>query len=98
MTTQIISANRLGDGIVVYMTASGGWDEGIAQARVVDGEDQGEAALDLASGAVALSIIVDPYLIDIDNSGSEPRPTRNRELIRALGPTVRRDIGKQAAR
>ncbi|GEQ97565.1 hypothetical protein JCM17844_12020 [Iodidimonas gelatinilytica] len=26
-----------------------------------------------------------------------PWPTRNREYIRALGPTVRRDLGYQAA-
>ena len=98
MTAQVISANRLGDGIVVYMRAGGDWAEGISQARVVDGEEQVEAALDLASGAVASNFIVEPYLIDVDDSGGERRPTRYRELIRALGPTVRRDIGKQASR
>jgi hypothetical protein len=95
MTAQIISANRLGDGIVVYLTDNGEWAEGFAQARVIDGEEQGEVALGVASVAAAASIIVDPYLIDVDG---ERRPTRNRELIRALGPTVRLDIGKQAAR
>jgi hypothetical protein len=95
MTTQVISANRLGDGIVVYLTAHGDWAEGIDQARVIDGEVQGEDALGVASVAAAASIIVDPYLIDVDG---ERRPTRNRELIRALGPTVRLDIGKQATR
>ncbi|MFP6740755.1 MAG: DUF2849 domain-containing protein [Alphaproteobacteria bacterium] len=95
MTTQVISANRLADGIVVYLTDRGEWAEGIAQARVIDGEEQGEDALGVASVAAAASLIVDPYLIDVDG---ERRPTSNRELIRALGPTVRLDIGKQAAR
>ena len=98
MINQVISANRLGDGAVVYMTANGEWSEHIAQAQATDGKEQGEAALDVASGAVRTCIVVDPYLIDIDDRGGERRPTLNRELIRALGPTVRLDLGKQAAR
>lgn len=98
MTDQVISANRLGDGIVVYLTANGDWNERIDQARVTDGKEQGEAALDFVSGAVEACNVVDPYLIDIDDSDGERRPTLNRELIRAQGPTVRLDIGKQAAR
>ena len=98
MTDQVISANRLDNGIVVYLTAYGDWTERLAHAQVIDGKDQGEAALDVAFGAVEACIVVDPYLIDIDDSGGERRPTRNRELIRAKGPTVRLDIGKQAAR
>ena len=98
MTNQVISANRLDNGIVVYLTAYGDWTESLAHAQVIDGKDQGEAALDVAFGAVEACIVVDPYLIDIDDSGGERRPTLNRELIRALGPTVRLDLGKQAAR
>ena len=98
MTNQVISANRLDNGIVVYLTAYGDWTENLAHAQVIDGKDQGEAALDVAFGAVEACIVVDPYLIDIDDSGGERRPTLNRELIRAKGPTVRLDLGKQAAR
>ena len=97
MTNQVISANRLGNGIVVYLTADGGWTEQLAGAGVIDGEKQGEAALNVANGAVESCIVVDPYLIDVEDHGGVPRPTRYRELIRALGPTVRLDIGKQAA-
>ena len=98
MIDQVISANRLGDGIVVYLTADGGWSERIADARVIDGKQPGEAALDVARGAVEACLVVDPYLIDIDDRDGERRPTLNRELIRAEGPTVRLDLGKQAAR
>ncbi len=98
MINQVISANRLGDGIVVYQTAYGDWTEFLAHAQAIDGKDQGEAALDVAFGAVEACLVVDPYLIDIDDSGGERRPTLGRELIRALGPTVRTDLSKQAAR
>ncbi len=92
MTDRVISANRLGDGIVVYLTADGGWSERIARARLIDGGEAGAAALDGLSGAA----VVDPYLIDI--SGGDRRPILKRERIRARGPTVRLDLGKQAAR
>ncbi len=96
MTRQVISANRLTDGLVVYQTGDGGWSERIADATVFDAETAGEAALATAGEAVARQIIVDPYAIDIDESGGGRRPTRYREFIRAKGPTVRRDLGKQA--
>ncbi len=96
MATQIISANRLGDGLVVYMTDGDGWSERIADAQVVTGKEAGEAAMAVAHTAGEARIVVEPYLIDIDESGGERRPTRYRELIRARGPTVRLDIGKQA--
>ncbi len=98
MNNQVISANRLGDGIVVYLTANSDWTECLAKAQATVGKEQGEAALDVAFGAVEACLVVDPYLIDIDDSGGERRPTLGRELIRALGPTVRTDLGKQAAR
>ncbi len=98
MINQVISANRLGDGIVVYLTANSDWTECLAHAQAIDGKDQGEAALDVAFGAVEACLVVDPYLIDIDDRDGERRPTLNRELIRAEGPTVRLDLGKQAAR
>ena len=98
MTNQVISANRLDDGIVVYLAANGDWTERIAKAHVIGGQDQGEAAMSQACDAVKACLIVDPYPIDIDDSDGEITPTLNRELIRAKGPTVRLDIGKQAAR
>jgi hypothetical protein len=99
MTRQVISANRLTDGLVVYLTADGGWSERIADAQIVDTERAGdaEAALATAADAADRQIVVEPYAIDIDERDGERRPTKYREFIRAKGPTVRRDLGKQAA-
>ena len=96
MTQQVLSANRLGDGLVVYLTASGGWSERIAESEIVTTEVDGERLIDVSAGAVAAQDIVDPYLIDVAEIDGIVEPLRYRELIRARGPSVRTDLGKQA--
>lgn len=97
MTRQVISANRLTDGLVVYLTDGGDWSEAIAEARIVDDAAAHAAAVAEGAAAVARQHVVEPYAIDIDVSSGAPRPARLREYIRARGPTVRPDLGKQAA-
>ena len=41
-------------------------------------------------------MVVGPYLMDVAAENGVPRPISNREVIRARGPTVRLDLGKQA--
>ena len=96
MTKQVISANRLHDGIVVYLTNDNNWSERISDALVMEGKKSTTAALAAANVAEAECRIVAPYLIDIDNDYGVPRPTLYRELIRDKGPSVRPDLGKQA--
>ena len=96
MTNQVISANRLDDGIVVYLAANGDWTERIAKAHVIGGQDQGEAAMSQACDAVKACLIVDPYPIDIDDSDGEITPTLNRELIRAIGRARRGELSRVA--
>ena len=41
--------------------------------------------------------IVDPYLVAVEvNAQGVPQPRHYREALRALGPSVRPDLGKQA--
>jgi hypothetical protein len=96
MTQQVISANRLTDGIVVYLTEAGDWSEQIAAALLLKSKEAHDQAMMRAGEAVARQIVVDPYPIDIDTAAGDRRPTRYREFIRANGPSVRRDLGKQA--
>lgn len=95
MARQIVTANRLTDGRVVYLAAHGAWSEWPGEAAVA-GDGTQAAALLARAQADAVSRVVEPYLIDLDDdAGVTPR--RYRELIRASGPSVRRDLGKQAA-
>lgn len=95
MTQQVISANRLGDGIVVYLAADGSWSEFIAGSVIALDDATAEAMLVQARQAERDRVVIDPYLIDVAEVDGEVRPTRYRELIRATGPTVRPDLSKQ---
>jgi Protein of unknown function (DUF2849) len=89
---QVLTANRLSDGEVVYLAADGAWVESIAAAQVVTAVDS-DAALATGQAAERDLKIVHAYLFDIT---PDRRPVKMREIIRAAGPTVRRDLGKQA--
>jgi len=96
MTLQVVTANRLVDGLVVYL-GDDGWSERIADGRVAEDKDTSEALLVEAQRWVAERVIVAPYLIDVAEEGGTLRAIRNREVIRSRGPTVRTDLGKQAS-
>ena len=83
-----ITANRLGDGLVVFLDAAGGWSLAIADARLVsDGPDLDEANA-YAKAQHDARIVVEPYPIDIEIVDGKPVPVRLRERIRAEGPTI----------
>ena len=96
MTEKVMSANRLADGRVVYLDSRGDWCELIDDSRVSASEQDEAEMTALAAASVEAEHIVDPYLIDIARENGTIRPTRFREYIRAMGPTIRTDLGKQA--
>lgn len=93
-TVQIVTANRLADGEVVYQTAGGEWVEALGEAERLAGKAAAETRLAAAGAAVKARLVVNPYIIDV--ATADLRPLKVREAIRAAGPTVRRDLGKQA--
>lgn len=97
MPSQSISANRLVDGIVVFFAANDVWRETLGDAVVFEDSALADAALSRAKADEAADVIVDPYLFAVERRGGAPRPLALREAIRAFGPTVRLDLGKQAA-
>ncbi|HRE61119.1 MAG TPA: DUF2849 domain-containing protein [Micropepsaceae bacterium] len=93
---QILTAWRLDDGEAVYRGA-GGWVRALEDATPFTGIEAAKAALEAAEADVAARVIVGPYLFDAAVERGVIRPLSARELIRAKGPTVRLDLGKQAA-
>ena len=89
-----LTANRLGDGEVVF------WAGGACVERFSDAEvfvDEPASVEAEAAARMAITQVVDPYLIDIESLDQGFVPVSYRERLRALGPTNKRDHGKQAA-
>lgn len=95
MADRIVTANRLSDGLVVYLDGAG-WSERIEDARVVGDDAAADGLLARAEGPGQEVRVIGPYLIEVTREAAEARPVSHREAIRAQGPTVRLDLGKQA--
>ena len=101
MALQVVTANRIGDGTVVYLTRLGGWSERITDGQVSRSDEQRDALMAVAR-AVARATgeipeVVEPYVIDVVEEAGVVRPVRYREAIRAQGPTIHPAFGQQAA-
>ncbi len=96
MSLKIMTANRLRDGEVVYLTARGTWSEWLHEADVASDPDQEERFVTLAEGHVRDLLIVAPYVMSVAVEAGRLQPLGQREAIRARGPSTRLDLGKQA--
>ena len=84
---QVVTANRLNDGAVIYLVDGGRWSTRLEEARILVDAAQADAMLDEA-GRDAATRVVGPYLIDIETGEAGPRVASLRERIRATGPTI----------
>lgn len=89
MTAQIVTANRLADGAVVFRTAAGGWSTHVVDAALVEGADAA-AALEGGQADARRQVVVGPYLAEAVAGPDGPEPVQFRERIRARGPTIGR--------
>ncbi len=93
---QVLTANRLRDGEVVFLTRSGAWSELIDEAALAVEKEAASALEARGAEAVRQTLITGPYLFDAVRVDGRVRAVHIRERIRTLGPTVRLDLGKQA--
>ena len=96
MTTQIFNANDILSGRVVYLTKDGGWSERIADAVTFDTPEDEARLKQVAEAAFEARRVVDVVPIDVSVENGSIRPLVYRERLRAEGPSVRTDLGKQA--
>ena len=93
---QLVTANRLRDGIAVFLTRAGEWSETIDDAALAL-EPEAAAALEVrAKEDEKKTLVTGSYLVDAERVDGRVRASHIRERMRALGPTVRLDLGKQA--
>ena len=99
---QVVIANRLSDGLVVFLAAAPGsargeWKLQLSEASVAREDVRAKELLALGLAAAREEHkVIDPYLIEVEETAEGLRPTVYRERIRCQGPTVRMDLGKQA--
>ncbi|WP_454726693.1 MULTISPECIES: DUF2849 domain-containing protein [Cupriavidus] len=92
----LISANRLRDGAVVWLGAGHEWVDELRHACVFDGPRIAPAT-QAANQAAARNDVVAPTPRPARLVDGMPVPLDYREVLRAQGPSVRTDLGKQAA-
>lgn len=94
---QAVTANRLSDGAVVFWAeprdGRSPWVEPFSAAALF--EDKAEAAAITEIAKAQVTTVVDPYPIDVSMADGVPVPIAYRERVRALGPTIHPDMGKQ---
>jgi len=83
-----ITANRLSDGLVVFLTELGEWSLSIGEALLVTDGPTLDEALAYGKAQHDARVVVEPYAIDMTLVDDKAVPVRFRERIRADGPTV----------
>lgn len=83
----VISANRLADGIVVYMDRDGAWTTKLGEGQIFSSKAEAEAAR-LALGGAKRNLVIDPAVVEVKLEAGGPRAVTLRESIRACGPTI----------
>ena len=88
----VITANRLGDGRVVWLAgaslgAEGQWSERVADAAIFLG-DAADAGMAVAAKAEAAQMVVGAYVVEVAATPAGPAPLRSRERFRAEGPSI----------
>jgi acetyl-CoA carboxylase carboxyltransferase component len=84
----VVTANRLVDGIVVYLASDGSWTEEIERARIASTEEETQALEAQAEKAVKDRIVVAMYAMPVEIKDGAVDPLSVRERIRASHRTT----------
>lgn len=94
----ILLANDVLDGDVVFQTGDL-WSLRVEDALVANDDETALRLEAIRDAAEASGEVIEPYLVTVapDASGRQ-LPVHHRERLRALGPSIRLDLGKQAGK
>ena len=88
----VLTANRLGDGIVVFLDFEGAWSESLAEAVVARSPDEVRALQDRGTYDSEHNLVVEPYLVEVRETAGGLIPIRYRERVRVGGPSILDDV------
>lgn len=84
----VLTANRLSDGAVVFLDFEGAWSVVFEEATVASSPDEVRALEDRATFDAQRNIVVEPYLVEVRDIDGRLVPLRQRERVRAVGPSI----------
>lgn len=87
-TAQVLTANRLTDGIAVWYDRDGKWNEWIGRSVVANSKEEAERLEAIGKQAFAANEVLDVNLVEVEEVEGQIRPLRLRERIRAEGPSI----------
>ncbi|MCU0900793.1 MAG: DUF2849 domain-containing protein [Cypionkella sp.] len=82
---KVVTANRLREGDVVYLTADDQWSPHHHEAELI--EDEAHAQMRLLHASAQKLTVVGAYLADAKAGPNGPEPVHFREGFRARGPS-----------
>ncbi len=91
MNLQVVTANRLQDGAVVYLSFNDCWTDRLDLAQAVDRENI-PGLLASAEQAVRDRMVVGAYAFNVTLEDGRIMPCHIRESIRARGPTTGTEV------
>ncbi len=84
----VVTANRLVDGIVVYLASDGSWTEDLSSARIASTEEETKALEEQAAKDVKARKVVAVYPMEVAIKDGAVDPLSVREKIRAAHRTT----------
>jgi len=88
MGDKVLTANRLTDGIAVWLDATGTWVTSLQDALVARHAEAVTALEAIGKKSYADNLVVDVAVVDVQETDGVLWPLRLRERIRAQGPTM----------
>jgi hypothetical protein len=88
----VLTANRLGDGAVVFLDCEGDWAERIGAAVIARTPEETRALEARGARDAARNLVVEPYLVEVREEPAGPTPLRMRERVRVAGPSMLGDV------
>jgi len=97
MPLTVITASRLRDGAIVWLSAADSWSTRFADASGREGEVLSQGLVEAADSERA-QLVIGVYQVEVRQTPSGLLPVSTRERIRAMGPSVRPDLSYEPAK
>lgn len=89
---QVLTANRLGDGAVVFLNFDGDWVMSLTGVVIARAPDEARGLEARGQFDAGRNLVVDPYLVDMREVAGALIPLRQRERVRLQGPSILDDV------